>query len=71
MHFKNYLNVYCCVFANRKYQLCMETQSIALCLLKGAVFPGVILFKPVLDGFYLLEPLQFPAPLNIRKSEFP
>lgn len=49
MLLKNYLNVYCGVFANRKYQFCQETRSVAL--FKGAVFPGVLLFKHVWVDF--------------------
>jgi len=44
-----------------KHHFCMQAQSITLCLLKRAVFPGVFLFEDVPNGFYLMESLQLAA----------
>lgn len=53
-----------------KYQCCMRTQSSTLCLFKGAVFPGMFLFKDILKGFYLMESLQLTDYPVTWKSEF-
>lgn len=68
MFFKNYLDVYCGVFANRKYQCCMETRSVAL--FKEAVCSRSAFVQTCMGGFHFWESLQLSAHPAIRKSEF-